>query len=140
MGRLDHPAVRPPFGVVCLQLDLFAASSDVGLEALGDGELANLGGVVGAAQTKPLWTVLLGDRPGDRNRPESWFQELYVVAIGALVGDPDRDAGSLDKGRALRPLLALSVGLGPVFAPPSGALVIAPSAASQDQSIPTSAS
>ena len=62
------------------------------------------------------------------------------MAVGALVGEPDRDTGGLRENRPLRPFLALSVGFGPVFAPPSGALVIAPSAASQSQSMPTSAS
>ena len=40
----------------------------------------------------------------------------------------------------MRSFLALSVGLGPVFGPPKGALVIAPSAASQAPSIPTTLS
>ena len=62
------------------------------------------------------------------------------MAVGAVVREPDRDAGRLGKDRALRPLLALSVGFGPVLASPSGALVIAPSAASQLQSIPTTSS
>ena len=53
---------------------------------------------------------------------------------------PDRDPRSLAENRTFRPFLALSVGLGPVFGPPNGALVIAPSAASQAQSIPTTRS
>jgi hypothetical protein len=62
------------------------------------------------------------------------------VAVGALVGEPDRDTGGLRENRTLGPFLALSVGFGPVLAPPSGALVIAPSAASQSQAIPTCSS
>ena len=51
--------------------------------------------------------------------------------------EPDRDPCGVREDRALGPLFALSVGFGPVFGPPSGALVIAPSAAKNDQSIPT---
>ena len=40
----------------------------------------------------------------------------------------------------MRSFLALSVGLGPVWAPPSGALVIAPPIASHSQSIPVRSS
>ncbi len=76
----------------------------------------------------------------DRDRVERPLQQLVIVAVGALVLEPDRDTRSFADNRALRPFLALSVGLGPVFGPPSGALVIAPSAASQAQSIPTTAS
>ena len=73
-------------------------------------------------------------------RVERVLQQLLVVAVGAVVREPDRDPRGLGEDRALRPLLALSVGFGPVFGPPSGALVIAPSAARNDQSIPTTSS
>jgi len=59
------------------------------------------------------------------------------VAVGTVVRQPERDPSRLAEKRTFRPLFALSVGLGPVFAPPSGALPIAPSAASHSQSIPT---
>ena len=62
------------------------------------------------------------------------------MAIGAFMREPDRDSCGLRENRALRPLLARSVGFGPVFGPPSGALVIAPSAASHSQSMPTTSS
>src|SRR3954469_16943047 len=54
--------------------------------------------------------------------------------------DPDGHTGGLREKRTFRPFFALSVGLGPVLGPPKGALVIAPSAASQLQSMPTSSS
>jgi hypothetical protein len=62
------------------------------------------------------------------------------VTVGAVVRQPDRDPRSLAEKRTFRPFLALSVGLGPVLAPPKGALVMAPSAANQAQSIPTTVS
>ena len=62
------------------------------------------------------------------------------MAVGAVVRQPDRDPSRLAEKRTFRPLFALSVGFGPVLAPPSGAFAMAPSAASQAQSIPTTAS
>ena len=76
----------------------------------------------------------------DRDRVERALQQLVIVVVGALVLEPDRDSRTVAEDRPFRPFLALSVGLGPVFGPPSGALVIAPSAASQAQSIPTTSS
>ena len=62
------------------------------------------------------------------------------MAVGAVMRQPDRPPCSLAENRTFRPFLALSVGLGPLFGPPSGAFVIAPSAASHAQSIPTTLS
>ena len=59
------------------------------------------------------------------------------MAVGTIVVEPDGDARPLRENRPLRPFFALSVGLGPVLGPPSGAFPIAPSAANQSQSIPT---
>src|SRR6266581_9789574 len=106
-------------------------------EPVGADQLARVGVVVGAVEADGL--RLLRGRFGalDRDRVERALQELVIVAVGALVLEPDRDSCSFAEDRPLRPFLALSVGLGPVLGPPSGALVIAPSAASQAQSIPT---
>ena len=62
------------------------------------------------------------------------------MTVGAVVRQPDRDPRSLAENLTLRPPLARSVGFGPVLGPPKGALVIAPSAASHAQSIPTTLS
>lgn len=140
MARLDDPAARPPVGMVSFAFNLFAAAADVGLEALADGELADVVVVVSLVEAEPLRLLLGGDRPRQRDRLKRLPEELLVVAVSAVLRDPNRDPGSLGQERALRPPLALSVGLGPVAGPPSGAFVIAPSAASQDQSIPISSS
>jgi len=66
--------------------------------------------------------------------------QRLVVAVGAIVCQPDRDPCRLAEKRTFRPFLPRSVGLGPVAEPPSGALVMAPSAASHDQSMPTTSS
>ena len=137
MTRLDYPAPCPPVGIALFEVDLLATSADVRCELAAFEQFADDGEVVCLIQAEPLgiglgwlWTL-------DRDRVERPLQQLVVVAVRAVVSEPDRDAARLDEERALRPPLARSVGLGPVFAPPSGALVIAPSAASQGHSIPT---
>ena len=62
------------------------------------------------------------------------------MAVGAVMRQPERDPVRVAQKRTFRPLFALSVGFGPVFAPPKGAFPIAPSAARKAQSIPTTVS
>jgi hypothetical protein len=137
VGRFDDPASGAPSRDVELVGDLFAAGTDVWRELVFDNEFVALGVVVGLVETEALWR--LGGRLGslDRDRVERRLQELVVVAVGTVVCQPDRDPCALAENRTFRPFFARSVGFGPVFGPPSGALVIAPSAASHDQSIPT---
>ncbi len=59
------------------------------------------------------------------------------MPVGAVMRQPERDPACLAEKRTFRPLFARPVGFGPVLAPPNGAFVIAPSQASQAQSIPT---
>jgi len=103
-------------------------------------EVADLAVVVGAVQADALRLLGRGVRSLDRDRVERVLQELVIVAVRAVVREPDRDPCRVGEDRALRPLLARSVGFGPVFGPPNGAFVIAPSAAKKDQSIPTCSS
>lgn len=103
-------------------------------------QLADDGEVVALVQAETLGVGLGWFGTLDRDRVERLLQQLVIVAVRAVVSEPDRDPTRLDEERALRPPLARPVGLGPVFDPPSGALLIAPSAASHDQSIPTCAS
>lgn len=140
VAGLDNPAARLLSGFLHLERGLLAASTDVcGQPMVGD-DPTGLGGVVGFVEADALRGVCgrLGTR--DRDRVERLFEELQVVAVGAGVREPDRDSRGLRENRTFRPPLALSVGFGPVLGPPSGALVIAPSAQSQAQSMPTSAS
>jgi hypothetical protein len=140
VAGLDDPASGAPGGVMDLGGQLLASGADVRDEVLGGGELSDHLEVIAAVQAQALGCGVGRDRAGDRDRGERRLEQLYVMTVGAVVRETDRDASALRERRALRPLLALSVGFGPVFSPPSGALVIAPSAASQSQSIPTSAS
>ena len=137
---LDDPAAGAPAGRSDLLGDLLAAGADVRRELVLADEVADVGVVVGLVEAEPLRSFPGRLRPRDRDRVERALQEEMVVAVGALVLEPDRDALRLGEDRSFRPFLARSVGFGPVFAPPSGALVIAPSAASHDQSIPTTSS
>jgi len=137
---LGDPAACFPVGLAGLELDLFAAGADVRRQCVVLGEAADFGVVVGLVETEALGRFRGRDRTLDRDRVESALQQEVIVAVGALVVEPDRDAPRFGEDRPLRPFLARSVGFGPVFAPPRGALVIAPSAASHDQSIPTTPS
>jgi hypothetical protein len=140
VAGLDDPASGAPAGSADLLGDLLAAGADVRRELVGSDEVADFAVVVGPVEAEALrrfrgWLWAL-----DRDRVERALQELVIVAVGALVVEPDRDAAALREDRSLRPFLALSVGFGPVFGPPNGAFVIAPSAASQAHSIPTTSS
>jgi hypothetical protein len=140
VARLDDPASGAPAGRADLVGDLFSASADVRREFIVADELADVGVVVGPVEAKALRSFSGLLRTLDRDRVERALQEELVVAVGALVLEPDRDTIRLAEDRSLRPFFALSVGFGPVLGPPNGALVIAPSAASHDQSIPTTSS
>ena len=140
VARLDDPASGAPTGCSDLVGDLFAAGADVRREFVVADELADVAVVVGLVEAEALRSFSGRLRTLDRDRVERALQEEVVVAVGALVLEPDRDTIRLAEDRSLRPFLARSVGFGPVFAPPNGALVIAPSAANHDQSIPTTSS
>ena len=140
VAGLDHPAAGAPVGVAGLELDLLAARADVRREPALVGELAGAVVVVAAVETEPLRLLGRRLRALDRERVERRGEQLQVVPVGTVLRQPDRDPLRLAEKRTLRPLFALSVGLGPVLAPPSGALPIAPSQASHSQSIPTTAS
>ena len=62
------------------------------------------------------------------------------MAVGAVMRQPDRDPRASQRSERFAPFLLYQWDCGPVSAPPSGAFPIAPSAASQAQSIPTTSS
>lgn len=136
MGALDDPAARPVAGLALELLGLLAAGADVRGEAELLGELVDLGVVVALVQAEPLWLLRGRLGPLDRDRLDRGAGELEVVQVRTRRRDPERDALTLGEEAPFRPLLALSVGFGPVSAPPSGALPSAPSIASQSHSIP----
>ncbi len=140
MGALDHPAAGAEAGFALDRFRLLAARADVGAETEPVGELVHLGVVVALVQAETKRPVLRGVRPVDQDLFERRAEELEVVDVGPGDLKPDRDAAAFAKERALRPLLALSVGFGPVAAPPSGAFPLAPSQESHSHSIPFSSS
>ena len=137
VGALDHPPPGAQAGLALERLCLLAARADVGGEAELGRELVHLGEVVALVQTESLRLLRCRLGPLDRDRLDGGAGELEVVQVRARRGDPERDALTLAEEAPLRPFLALSVGLGPVSSPPSGALPIAPSSASHSHSIPT---
>ena len=140
MAGLNDPAPGAPGRVADLLGQLVAARLDVWLEVLIDDPRSQRVEVIATVQAQTLSQVFVRDRAGDRDRRERELEQLYVVTVGAIVRKTDRDPGGVGEDRSLRPLLARSVGFGPVAGPPSGAFVIAPSAASQPQSMPTCSS
>ena len=140
MARLDDPPACAPSGHELLVGDLLAARADMRRQPIVGQQLADFAVVVGPIKTQALRSFALRFRALDRDRVKRRLQQLVIVAVRAGVIEPDRDPCGVREDRALRPLLALSVGFGPVFGPPNGALLIAPSAARNDQSIPTCSS
>ena len=136
VGAFDDPAAGSEAGLVFECSGFLAAGADVGGERELLAEVAHLAVVVGGVETEPLRP--LGGRLGplDRDALERRAGELVVVQVRARRRDPERDALTLGEQRSFRPFLALSVGLGPVREPPSGALPIAPSSANHSHSIP----
>ena len=137
VGALDYPATGAEASLAFDRLRLVAAAADVGREAELVDEVAYLVIVVAAVEAQPLRPLPRRLGALDRDRLERGAAELEVVQVRARRRDPERDALTLGEERSFRPFLALSVGLGPVCSPPSGALPSAPSIASHSHSIPT---
>jgi len=112
----------------------------VGREAEPVEELVHLRIVVALVQAHTLRQLRCHVRSFDHDALERRLEELEVVDVRAGDLEPDRDAAAFAEKRPLRPFFALSVGFGPVAAPPRGALPIAPSQDSHSHSIPFSSS
>ena len=95
MGALDDPAAGAEAGLAGERLRFLAAAADVGGEAELAGKLAHLVVVVALVEAEVL--RLLQGRLGtlDRDRVERALQEEVVIAVRALVVEPDRDAAAL---------------------------------------------
>jgi hypothetical protein len=136
VGAFDDPSAGAEAGLAGKQLLLLAAGADVGGERELLAEIAYLVVVVGGVKAEAVRPLPGRLRSFDRDALERRPGELVVVQVRARWRDPDRDALTLGEKRSFRPFLALSVGFGPVSAPPNGALPIAPSIASHSHSIP----
>jgi hypothetical protein len=138
VGALDDPAAGAEAGLVRERSGFLAAGADVGSEAELGEELSDFVVVVALVEAEVLRRLGRRLGPLDRDALERQADELVVVAVGTADREPERDAGAFAEEAPFRPLLALSVGFGPVSPPPSGALPIAPSIASHSHSIPAS--
>ncbi len=95
-------------GVIALDGSKFAAAaSDSAIRTYEQiaTEILEEAGRIDAAedQVEALGIVLAGLGTLDRGRVERPLQQLVVVAVGAVVVEPDRDSRSLREERALRP-------------------------------------
>ena len=140
VGAFDDPAAGAEASLAFDRLRFFAAAADVGGERELLAEVADLVVVVAAVEAEPLRRLRCRCGSLDRDRFDRGASQLEIVQVRARWRDPDRDALALGEERSFRPFFALSVGLGPVSSPPSGALPSAPSIASHSHSIPCLAS
>jgi len=138
--RFHDPPSCTPLGNGRLIDDLLTTRADVTNQPVLDQQRADFGVVICPVEAQAMGPLRGRGGTVDRDRLDRCFQELVIVAVRAGVIDPERDPSGVGEDGALRPLLARSVGFGPVFGPPNGALVIAPSAARNDQSTPTCSS
>ena len=138
--RSTGPAAGAEVGILPERFLLLAAGADVRGEAELVGERVHLRVVVALVQAEARPRPLRGVRSLDQDAFEGRAEELEVVDVRAGDLEPDREARTVADDRSFRPLFALSVGFGPVAAPPSGALPIAPSQDSHSHSIPCSSS
>lgn len=95
MAGLEDPASGAPPGGAQLVGDLLAAGADVRREVVVIDQLADFGVVVGLVQAEALRLLFGRLRALDRDRVKRRLQQLVIVAVGALVIEPDRDPGAL---------------------------------------------
>lgn len=77
----------------------------------------------------------------ERHTLQGWGEELLIMPIGPVHNHAEDDAAAVHEQATLGPALAAIRRVGPrFFSPPRGAFVWAPSAESQDQSMPWSSS
>jgi hypothetical protein len=92
---LDDPAPGAPAGDAELLGDLLATSTDVRRQLVGGDGVADFLVVVCLVQAdalRALWSRL---GTLDRDRVQRVLQQLVVVAVRAVVIEPDRDARTL---------------------------------------------
>src|SRR2546423_3857086 len=136
MTPFHHPAPRFEAGFFIDGFGFLSSWANLGRKAELAQDVADFVVVLPFVQTHPLRVVLgrlwtLDDDALDRRT-----QQFHIVAIGALNRQTNGYPMPFREQAAFDPTLAAIGGLGPVFSPPKGALVIAPSIESHCQSIP----
>jgi hypothetical protein len=95
VAGLDDPAAGFPARGLDLFGDLFATRADVRRQVVGSDGLADFLVVIGPVQAEALRLLRGWLGSLDRDRVERAFQQLVVVAVRAVVIEPDRDARAL---------------------------------------------
>lgn len=97
MTGLDDPPACSPVRVAGFEIDLLATRADVWCETAVFEQLADDGEVIALVQAKTLRVGLGWLGTLDWDRVERLLQELVIVAVRAVVSDPERDATCLDE-------------------------------------------
>ena len=131
MGPFDHPAPGPISWNLFFRRDFFAPATNMfnvltGCKCLQPRSQIPCPKMLRGFQAR-FWA-------GNDDVIQRRFDHLHVVAICPVYRHRRTPRPSVRRQR-LVPLLALSVGFGPVASPPNGALVMAPSIACHSQAI-----
>lgn len=95
VAGLDDPAAGLPLGILRLLLDLLAACADVRRELVVADQLADFSAVICPVQADALRLLCARLGPLDRDRVQRALQQLVVVAVRAVVIEPERDPRAL---------------------------------------------
>ena len=95
MAGFDDPASGAPAGSTDLLGELLAAGTDVRRQLVAVDQLTDFGVVIGLVQADPLRLPLGRLRALDRDRVQRSLQQLVIVAVRAVMIEPDRDPRAL---------------------------------------------
>jgi len=147
-AKAIHPRMRPfHHASACFEprlpldrLGFFPAWANVSRKAEFAQDVTHLLVVVAVVETHPLRLRLGRLRTLDDDALDGRVDQLHVMTVRSLNRQADWDSMPLREQAAFHAALAAVGGIGAGFSPPRGALVIAPSIASQSQSIPHNSS
>ena len=136
VGPLHDPASGPEAWISFDALGFFASCSDVGGEAELVGKIADFGEIVALVHADPA--PFHGNWSGHLDGLYRFFKQFEVVAVGTVNDHCDRNSLGFGQETAFDTLFAPIRRISTrFFDPDKGALLIAPSTASHDQSIPS---
>lgn len=136
MGTLHDPASSLETSLLPDRSGFFATAADVRRKAKRLDQCSNLVVVIAFVQAHSLRGALCRRRSSGRKGFERRTHQLHVMTVGSVDGHSQRNALGIGQQAALDALLAAIRRVGTrFFEPARGALVMAPSIASHDQSI-----
>src|SRR3954451_14374173 len=139
MGAFNDPSSCLRVGVA-LGRGFLAAGAQMQREAERLGEAAWFSVVEALVETDMVRRLRVRPRPMHWNCLKRLPHELVVVAVRAVDDHAERNAAAVGQHGALDPALAAVGWVAAGFSPPNGAFPIAPSSASQVQSMGLNAS